>query len=275
MEVLKKLFKKFNALQHLCLPLHLVTHPMIKQQFGCVAKNLSKLYVTTVTKTPMNKRQAIIGCLGLFLVMLLSGCRAVILNDYTFERQYKNASPDNVWVGGVFIQGTKYVERKSEKTDIVTYKEPYSVMLGESCRVRASTHEEFGHPKAIVPHSASVYILKKNQDKIDMELINPNIKVFVQKDKKSFGFNVRFEDYLETASDYESYGRVSIGLEYLDYGSFIEDNLIHAETEEVGCQVSFTVIYMNEIEEIYNGAKVLFPVFNTEERNALQHLAVQ
>jgi hypothetical protein len=37
MEVLKKLFKKFNALQGLCLPLHLATHPMIKQQSGLVA----------------------------------------------------------------------------------------------------------------------------------------------------------------------------------------------------------------------------------------------
>ena len=232
----------------------------------------------------MNKRQAIIGCLGLFLVMLLSGCRTVIFNDYTFERQYKNASPDNVWVGGVFIQGTKYVERKSEKTDIVTYKEPYSIMLGERCTIVARTHKNFGHPKAIVPHSASVYILKKNQEKLEWILTNPTIKVFakVGKDKKKLtgievspSVDLSFEDYVETASDYESYETVGIVLRYLDYGSFIEDNLIHAETEEVGCQVSFTVIYMNEIEEIYNGAKVLFPVFNTEERNTLQHLAVQ
>jgi len=224
----------------------------------------------------MNKRQAIIGCLGLFLVTLLSGCRTVVFESYDFNSDpYVTRLSENVGMS-FFIKGTRYVESKNEKTVIVKYREPYSVDLEtKGCGSGVGTHKEFGHPKAIVPHSASVYILKKNQDKIDMELINPNIKVFVQKDKKSFGFNVRFEDYLETASDYESYGRVSIGLEYLDYGSFIEDNLIHAETEEVGCQVSFTVIYMNEIEEIYNGAKVLFPVFNTEERNTLQHLAVQ
>jgi len=233
----------------------------------------------------MNKRQAIIGCLGLFLVMLLSGCRTVIFNDYTFERQYNtNASPDNVGVGGFFIQGTEYVERKSEKTDIVTYKEPYSVMLGESCRVRASTHEEFGHPKAIVPHSASVYILKKNQDRLEWVLNKPITKVMARKqkyEKRSFPkktaprIKIAVEDYIETASTYEHYYKVRINLKYLDYGSFIEDNLIHAETEEVGCQASFTVIYMNGMEKAYHKSEVWVPVFNTEERNALQHLAVQ
>ena len=248
-----------------------------------MAKNLSKLYVTTVTKTPMNKRQAIIGCLGLFLVMLLSGCRTVIFNDYAFERQYNtNASPDNVWVGGFFIQGTEYVERKSEKTDIVTYKEPYSVMLGKRCIIVAKTHKSFGHPKAIVPHSASVYILKKNQEKLEWILTNPTIKVFakVGKDKKKLtgievspSVDLSFEDYIETASDYESYETVSIWLRYLDYGSFIEDNLIHAETEEVGCQASFTVIYMNGMEKAYHESEVWVPVFNTEERNTLALLA--
>ena len=83
------------------------------------------------------------------------------------------------------------------------------------------------------------------------------------------------EDYIETASTYEHYYKVRINLKYLDYGSFIEDNLIHAETEEVGCQASFTVIYMNGMEKIYHEAEVWVPVFNTEERNTLQHLSVQ
>ena len=194
--------------------------------------------------------------LSVLVLCVLVGCQPT--KDYVFlpnSNELNSGLPDNITIDFA-VKGSFHNGHPEDPA--VRIKEPYSV--SKSCGIFFRTSSQWGHPIALLPTDAYMYIIQADGETKKMNLTNTRTAITVLAETQGQINPVPYEVY--RASDMQ-YDTVGISFEYMDHGSFISDRVVHAETDRIGCRIAFTGVYQSGIQIPYTGEVILYPQVET------------